>query len=77
MRGRRTAEQASGFRIRVNDNINGIVNRAEIMACKLEKAQDPKDDKILQSMQSVTNLVSAATNPIKLALMPDTFHSWF
>ncbi|KAI5124824.1 hypothetical protein M0805_005454 [Coniferiporia weirii] len=76
-RGRRNAAQENSFRARVQENINGVVNRAENMACKLEKAQDPKDEKVTQSMQSVTNLISNATNPLKLAAMPDLYSPWF
>ncbi|THH03836.1 hypothetical protein EW145_g5969 [Phellinidium pouzarii] len=76
-RGKRNPAQENSFRMRVQENINGVVNRAENMACKLERAQDPKDEKVTQSMQSVTNLISSATNPVKLAAMPDLFSPWF
>ncbi|KAH8118563.1 FAT-domain-containing protein [Phellopilus nigrolimitatus] len=76
-RGKRNQNQESIFRLRVFDNTVGIVGRAELMACKLEKAQDPKDDKVTQSMQSVTNLISQAANPLKLALMSDLYCPWF
>lgn len=39
MKGKREVTQKVTFRARVTDNISGIVNRAETMACKLEKAQ--------------------------------------
>lgn len=39
MKGKRDASQDLIFRTRVTDNINGIVNRAETMACKLERKQ--------------------------------------
>ena len=39
MRGPRSPEIEVRFRQVVQANINGIVNRAETMACKLEKGQ--------------------------------------
>ncbi|KAL5487751.1 TRA1 [Sanghuangporus weigelae] len=81
MKGKRDASQDAVFRARVTDNINGIVNRAETMACKLERKQklyqDPKDDKVTQCMQSVTNLISGSTNPSRLANMSDAFQPWY
>ena len=39
IRGPRNSQVEAVFRQRIQENINGIVNRAETMACKLEKAQ--------------------------------------
>ncbi|TDL29737.1 hypothetical protein BD410DRAFT_736870 [Rickenella mellea] len=66
------------FRNNVSLNIDGVVKKAELMACKHERTQDPKDaDKPVQVMQTVTNLVSMATNPIKLTMMSDLYCPWF
>lgn len=93
-RGTRDPQAENVFRAKVQKNIDSVVNRAETMACKLEKnqaseasttflhssliyPQDPKDEKLTQNMQSVTNLISTATNPLKLASMPDLFAPWY
>lgn len=77
IKGKRDTNQEAMFRARVTDNINGIVSRAETMGCKIEKNQDPKDDKVTQSMQSAANLISNCTNPTRLANMSDAYQPWY
>ncbi|KAF8655244.1 hypothetical protein AX16_003148 [Volvariella volvacea WC 439] len=68
------------FRQAVAGNIDGIVKRAETMACKVEREQ------ALQNLNTppatpviitVTNLISSATNPLQLAKMGELYHPWF
>lgn len=77
-KGKRQITIDLSFRQRVNENIDGLVKKAELMACKHERSQDPKDaDKPVQIMQTVTNLVGMATNSLKLAMMSDLYSPWF
>lgn len=68
------------FRKHVAANIDSMVNRAELMACKLEREQavnnplNPGDKPVIQT---VTNLVCQATNPAYLNRMAETYHPWF
>ncbi|KAI0352960.1 atypical/PIKK/TRRAP protein kinase [Trametes cingulata] len=69
------------FRLNVAANIESVVKRAETMACKLER------DQVLQQtaqnisttpvVQTVTNLISTATNPLNLVKMNEMFAAWF
>ncbi|KAF9224621.1 FAT-domain-containing protein [Gyrodon lividus] len=60
-------------------NIDGVVKRAEVMACR------PKCDQIdmvstlptAPLTQTVTNLISVAANPIQLMNMSEIYHPWF
>lgn len=83
------------FRTNCTANIEGVVKRAEVMACKLER--DQVSDVQLASLalanwqqiglvstpptvpvvQTVTNLISTATNPIQLMRMSEIYHPWF
>lgn len=84
------------FRTNCAANIDGVVKRAEVMACKLERDQVrmTPDLQILApanwqqiglvstpptvpAVQTVTNLISAATNPIQLMRMLEIYHPWF
>jgi len=68
------------FRKHVASNIDGMVTRAELMACKIEREQavnnplNPGDKPVVQT---VTNLVCQATNPAHLNRMAETYHPWF
>ncbi|KAF7301711.1 hypothetical protein MIND_00736700 [Mycena indigotica] len=64
----------------VAGNIDGVVKRAETMACKLEReqvAQNPNAPVLAPVVQTVTNLISTATNPIQLSKMGETYLPWF
>ncbi|GLB33849.1 putative PI3 PI4-kinase family protein [Lyophyllum shimeji] len=67
------------FRHHVSLNIEGVVKRAETMACKIEREQAVNTNNILAVpvIQTVTNLISSATNPIQLAKMGEMYHPWF
>lgn len=79
MRGRTwTVDQF--FRQSVTANIDGIVKRAETMACKLEREQALQNNSHpgqIPVVQTVTNLISNATNPIQLAKMGELYQPWF
>ncbi|KAG9317678.1 hypothetical protein JVU11DRAFT_1890 [Chiua virens] len=67
------------FRANCALNIDGVVKRAEIMACKIEREQigmlsTPPTAPVVQT---VTNLLSTATNPIQLMRMSEIYHPWF
>src|ERR1700722_6579879 len=83
------------FRSNVAANIDGVVKRAETMACKLERdkvcktvelkgglfcvflrAQNPNNGSVPVE-QTITNLISMATNPIHLMKMSDVYLPWF
>ncbi|EGO01921.1 hypothetical protein SERLA73DRAFT_166433 [Serpula lacrymans var. lacrymans S7.3] len=68
------------FRTSVAANIDGLVKRAETMACKLEREQaaaNPSNPGSAPVVQTVTNLISTATNPIQLMKMTENYHPWF
>ncbi|KAG5637374.1 hypothetical protein H0H81_004799 [Sphagnurus paluster] len=85
------------FRQSVGANIDGIVKRAETMACKIEREQVrllagmlKKNETLtleqainnnnigtIPVVQTVTNLISSATNPIQLAKMGEMYYPWF
>ncbi|KAJ7068316.1 hypothetical protein C8F01DRAFT_1364679 [Mycena amicta] len=68
------------FRKLVAGNIDGVVKRAETMACKLEReqaTQNPNAPVMAPVVQTVTNLISTATNPIQLAKMGEVYLPWF
>lgn len=67
------------FRTNCASNIENVVKRAEVMACKLERDQigmvsTPPTAPVIQT---VTNLISTATNPIQLMRMSEIYHPWF
>ena len=94
-KGKRGVNAEVNFRGLVAENIDGVVKKAEHMACKHERSQvrlsrfpstalpnfspqDPREsDKPVQIMQTVTNLISMATNALKLAMMTDLYSPWF
>ncbi|KAG6917890.1 hypothetical protein DXG01_000499 [Tephrocybe rancida] len=67
------------FRTNVAANINGVVKRCENMTCKVEREQAVNNGNIgtVPVIQTVTNLISGATNPIQLAKMGEMYHPWF
>jgi len=71
------------FRNNVASNIDGVVKRAEAMACKVEREQSTPQNVAAQManspqvMQTVTNLISTATNPVQLVKMTEMFLPWF
>ncbi|KAF9009027.1 hypothetical protein BDQ17DRAFT_1422200 [Cyathus striatus] len=68
------------FRQGVTTNIEGIVKKAETMACKAEREnalQNGGASMTVPVIQTVTNLISSATNPIQLAKMGELYHPWF
>ncbi|KAF8974524.1 hypothetical protein BDZ97DRAFT_2053099 [Flammula alnicola] len=68
------------FRKHITAHTEQIVKRAETMACKLER-----DNALINNglnanvpvVQTVTNLISSATNPIQLAKMGELYQPWF
>jgi transformation/transcription domain-associated protein len=84
------------FRQNVAMNIDGVVKRAETMACKTEREQVrccetgarwlnlipllqalQNKDPSVPIVQTVTNLISSATNPLQLAKMGELYQPWF
>lgn len=68
------------FRKSVINCIDSIVSRAEQVACKIEREQavnNPSNTGDKPVVQTVTNLISQATNPLYLTRMGETFHPWF
>jgi len=65
------------FKDKVAENISSVVQKADVMACKFERTQDRDADKPVPAMQTVSNLVSMATNPLKLAMMHEWSSPWF
>ncbi|KAF8138723.1 FAT domain-containing protein [Boletus edulis] len=67
------------FRTNCAANIDGVVKRAEVMACKLERDQIGmvSTPPTMPVIQTVTNLISNATNPIQLMRMSEIYHPWF
>lgn len=70
------------FRSFVLQNNDYIIKRAETLACKLERNQalnsetpwNPQNGTVVQT---VTNLLSTAMNPLNLVKMTELFHPWF
>jgi transformation/transcription domain-associated protein len=67
------------FRTSCAANIEGVVKRAEIMACKIERetAQSTTNMGGIPVVHTVTNLISTATNPVQLMRMSEVYHPWF
>ncbi|KAF8205015.1 hypothetical protein BJ912DRAFT_18961 [Pholiota molesta] len=68
------------FRKSVAAHTEQIVKRAEIMACKLERDNAAINNGLnanVPVVQTVTNLISSATNPIQLAKMGELYQPWF
>ncbi|KAF8640045.1 hypothetical protein AX17_001287 [Amanita inopinata Kibby_2008] len=69
------------FRQSVAANIDGVVKRAETMACKTERESalqtNATNTAMVPVVQTVTNLISSATNPSQLAKMGELYHPWF
>ncbi|KAI0650812.1 atypical/PIKK/TRRAP protein kinase [Trametes meyenii] len=69
------------FRLSVTNNIDNVVKRAETMACKLERDQALQQTAQNMSntpvVQTVSNLISTATNPVNLVKMTELFVPWF
>ncbi|KAJ7276442.1 hypothetical protein B0H12DRAFT_1227571 [Mycena haematopus] len=78
MRGRGTSNDVN-FRKFVAANIDGVVKRAETMACKIEREQavnNPTVPVLAPVVQTVANLISSATNPIQLTKMGEMYTPW-
>ncbi|KAI0335467.1 atypical/PIKK/TRRAP protein kinase [Cubamyces sp. BRFM 1775] len=69
------------FRLNVATNIEGVVKRAETMACKIEREQalqpGSQNTTTTPIVQTVANLISTATNPLNLVRMTEAFVPWF
>jgi len=77
-KGKRNISIDLAFRRQVAENIDGVVKKAELMACKHERNQEQKDvERPVPAMQTVMNLIGMATNPLKLAVMAELYSPWF
>ncbi|KII95163.1 hypothetical protein PLICRDRAFT_693420 [Plicaturopsis crispa FD-325 SS-3] len=69
------------FRANVAACIDGIVKRAETMSCKIEREQALSNaipgGGQTPVVQTVTNLISMATNPIQLMKMSEVYLPWY
>ncbi|KAI3612149.1 histone acetylase complex subunit [Moniliophthora roreri] len=66
------------FRQHVTNMVEGVVHRAETVACKVEREQALQNVPMSTPvMQTVIALISSATNPIQLTKMGDMYYSWF
>jgi len=68
------------FKSSVNAHIDHIVKRAEVMACKIERESAQANNGLgatVPVVQTVTSLISSATNPIQLAKMGELYQPWF
>ncbi|KAJ3908505.1 hypothetical protein F5879DRAFT_998725 [Lentinula edodes] len=63
------------FRQAVNLCIDAVTTRAEAMACKVDREQAATGS--VPALQTVTSTISAATNPIQLTKMGETYYPWF
>ncbi|KAJ7507855.1 hypothetical protein B0H11DRAFT_2271401 [Mycena galericulata] len=76
----RAGNNDANFKKLVAANIDGVVKRAETMACKVEREQaiqNPTAPVLAPVVQTVTNLISSATNPIQLTKMGEMYMPWF
>ncbi|KAF5390637.1 hypothetical protein D9757_002758 [Collybiopsis confluens] len=64
-----------GFRQAVNLSIDAVITRAEAMACKVDREQAATS--AVPALQTVTNTISASTNPVQLAKMGELYYPWF
>ncbi|KAI0053544.1 FAT-domain-containing protein [Auriscalpium vulgare] len=70
------------FRQNVAANIDGVVKRAETVACKIEREQalanpsSPSPANV-PVVQTVINLIASATDPINLMKMTEIYAPWF
>ncbi|KIK68099.1 hypothetical protein GYMLUDRAFT_36928 [Collybiopsis luxurians FD-317 M1] len=64
-----------GFRQAVNLSIDAVINRAEAMACKVDREQAATNP--VPVLQTVINTISASTNPVQLAKMGELYYPWF
>ncbi|KAF9453072.1 FAT-domain-containing protein [Macrolepiota fuliginosa MF-IS2] len=70
----------AAFRQGVAANIDGVVKRAEVMACKTERENQLQNNGATATVpvvQTITNLISTATNPVQLAKMGELYLPWF
>ncbi|TFK75868.1 hypothetical protein BDN72DRAFT_954419 [Pluteus cervinus] len=68
------------FRQSIATNLDVLVKRAESMACKVEREQALQNSGTPPQapvVQTVTNLISSATNPLQIAKMGELYHPWF
>lgn len=61
----------------IAQNVDGIVRRAELLACKTGFEKDTGSPKSAPPIQNVISLISNATNPQNLARMKEDFAAWF
>ncbi|KAJ7180147.1 FAT domain-containing protein [Mycena crocata] len=76
----RTGNPEANFKKLVAANIDGVVKRAETMACKAEREQaiqSPNTPAVAPVISTITNLISSATNPLQLAKMGEVYLPWF
>jgi len=66
------------FREEVAAMVDGVVKRAEMLACKVDRENEPKSTSVaLAPVNKISNLISSATNPASLAQMSENYHAWF
>jgi transformation/transcription domain-associated protein len=68
------------FRNTIANATSCIVKRAETLGCKLEREQallNPQNLAQTPVVQTVTNLISIATNPAQLMKMSEAYNPWF
>jgi len=81
-RGKQWTHEES-FMQSVSHNIGVVVSRAEMLACKAEREQPVLNAQAGQApitapvVQTVSNLISKATQGARLARMQETFMPWF
>ncbi|TFY70158.1 hypothetical protein EVG20_g2846 [Dentipellis fragilis] len=70
------------FRDSVAQNIEGVIKRAETLACKVEREQalaspnNPAQANV-PVVQTIISLIASATDPINLMKMTEIYHPWF
>jgi len=64
------------FRDHIAQNVEAIVKKAEILSCRLERDMGNPNSP-MTAVQSITNLISEATNPQNLAKMGEAWYPWF
>ncbi|KDQ21071.1 hypothetical protein BOTBODRAFT_142417 [Botryobasidium botryosum FD-172 SS1] len=64
------------FRDHIAQNVEAIVKKAEILSCRLERDMGNANSP-MTAVQSITNLISEATNPQNLAKMGEAWYPWF
>jgi transformation/transcription domain-associated protein len=70
------------FRQRVEENTASVVQRASNLACTIERQQQLNGLNGVpppgpSPVQSVTNMIAQATNPLNLVKMTEMYNPWF